>query len=93
MNLPSHLSSLILFGWGMYFFIKKVSFKNLKATWTGLVKGIVLFILAIGFERFLKILEKNSFDIQKVDSFLSIPLVIITFLVGMKIVKNRKTTN
>lgn len=53
---PSHFTSLILFGWGMYHFINKGIDKTIS-TWKTLIKGIGLMVFAVLANKFL-----NSMD-------------------------------
>ncbi len=88
---PSHFTSLILFGWGMYHFINKGINKTIS-TWKTLIKGIGLMSLAVLANKFLNSLDADI-DVTKVDGSISVPLFILTIILIAKLLNKKEKTN
>jgi hypothetical protein len=89
MPIPGYLTSLLFFGWGMYYFIRETNFKKLKTTWKNFFKGIMFMIFAVVTNKFISLGEGGNVDIDKLDTFLAMPVLIFTIIRIAKIVNKK----
>jgi len=88
--MPRYLISFLLFGWAVYYFIKETNFKQLKLTLRGFLKGIVFTFLGLLASIFITLsCEGGDVSSERLDSFLSIPVIIFTIIKIAKILNER----
>jgi hypothetical protein len=86
------MTEYILYAWGLYYFIRKTNFKRFKATWINCFKGFILMLFGKMIAVFLGFQNKYDMDVNKIDMFLGIPLVVFSIIKIAKFL-NKKDKN